>query len=147
MPFERRRCVIPSNGFYEWQREGKNRIPHFVRREDDVIMAYAGIYDRWRSPGGTDVFSYSIITTTANERIRPIHERMPVVLNRQDVRRWLHPQTPRHDLQELMQPLPVAQTRVCRVSDAVNKPANNHAGLLEEQDDEPPVGGIIPLGL
>lgn len=132
MPFQRRRCVIPSNGFYEWQRDGKNRIPYFVSREDDDIMAYAGIYDRWRSPEGMDVFSYSIITTTANERIQAIHERMPVVLNRQDVRRWLHPETSVGQLQELMQPLLEARTRVYRVSDAVNKPAHNYPALLDE---------------
>ncbi|MCH8523984.1 MAG: SOS response-associated peptidase [Balneolales bacterium] len=147
MPFERRRCVIPSNGFYEWLREGKSRIPHFVRREDDVIMTYAGIYDRWRSPEGADVFSYSIITTTANERIKHIHERMPVVLNREDVRRWLHPETPLHDLQALMQPLPDDKTRVYRVSDEVNKPANNHAGLLDEQKGGPTDGETLSLGL
>jgi putative SOS response-associated peptidase YedK len=93
------------------------------------------------------VFSYSIITTTANERIKHIHERMPVVLNREDVRRWLHPEAPLHDLQELMPPLPDEKTRVYRVSDEVNKPANNHAGLMDEQKDGPTDGETLSLGL
>ena len=130
-PFQRSRCVIPSNGFYEWQREGKNRIPFFVKRADEELMNFAGIYDRWKSPEGSDVFTFSIITTRANPLIAPIHERMPVVLGRHQVREWLHPATSSDRLTELMHPLPENVTEVFRVSEEVNKPVNNHAGLLQ----------------
>lgn len=134
--FRRRRCIIPSNGFYEWQRKDKEKIPHVVRRSDDDIMSFAGIYDRWKTPDGQDIFSYSIITTTANEAINHIHERMPVVLNRDLVKFWLNATTPENDLLELLRPLPSEITQHYRVSDDVNKPANNRADLFEKWEEE-----------
>jgi putative SOS response-associated peptidase YedK len=111
-PFQRRRCIIPSNGFYEWKTEGKTKTPHFVHRSDDDIMAFAGIYDRWMYPDGKDLFTYSIITTSANERIHDIHERMPVVLEKSDFKAWLNPSTSTDQLKELMQPFSEDKTVV-----------------------------------
>ncbi|HAC15816.1 MAG TPA: hypothetical protein DCE78_07710 [Bacteroidetes bacterium] len=111
-PFKRSRCIIPSNGFYEWKTEGKLKIPHFVRRTDDDIMAFAGIYDRWKYPDGKDLFTYSIITTAANDRIRHVHERMPVVLNKPDFATWLNPGTDLQALQILLHPFENNHTSV-----------------------------------
>lgn len=131
-PFQRSRCVVPSNGFYEWKRDGKAKIPYFLRRSDDEIMTFAGIYDRWRQPeGGPDLFSFSIITTSANPGIREIHDRMPVILDKAEVRDWLNPAASASELQKLMQPLPVDRMTLYPVSDAVNKPVNNYAELMD----------------
>lgn len=111
-PFQRRRCIVPSNGFYEWKTEGKTKTSHFVHRSDDDIMAFAGIYDRWKYPDGKDLFTYSIITTSANERIHDIHERMPVVLDKSDFKAWLNPSTSTDQLKELMQPFSEDKTVV-----------------------------------
>lgn len=151
VPFQRQRCAIPSNGFYEWKQTGKDKQPFAVRRTDDEIMIFAGIYDRWKVPDGPDVFSYSIITTQANALISHIHERMPVVLDRSDVGKWLSPQTVESDLLSLMHPLPQELTRVYRVGDDVNKPANNTPALMEEkqggEDENATEGGQADLGL
>jgi putative SOS response-associated peptidase YedK len=111
-PFQRRRCIIPSNGFYEWKTEGKTKTPHFVHRSDDDIMAFAGIYDRWKYPDGKDLFTYSIITTSANQRIHDIHERMPVVLNKPDFKSWLNPEASPDKLKTLMHPFSTEKTVV-----------------------------------
>lgn len=134
MPFQRKRCVIPANGFYEWLRKGKEKIPHFIQRNDDAIMPFAGIYDRWKSPNGEYVFSYSIITTSAAERIRHIHERMPVILQRDDVRAWLNPSTKENTLLDLMCPFPDERISLYRVSDKVNKPENNSRELMDPEE-------------
>ncbi|MCH8494683.1 MAG: SOS response-associated peptidase [Balneolales bacterium] len=134
MPFQRKRCVIPANGFYEWLRKGKEKIPHFIQRSDDAIMPFAGIYDRWKSPNGEDVFSYSIITTSAAESIRHIHERMPVILRRDDVRTWLNPATEQNTLLNLMCPFPDERISLHRVSEKVNKPENNSPGLMNPEE-------------
>ncbi len=111
-PFQRRRCIVPSNGFYEWKTEGKTKTPHFVHRTDDDIMAFAGIYDRWKYPDGKDLFTYSIITTSANERIHDIHERMPVVLEKTDFKRWLSPEASQDELKALLHPFSTDLTSV-----------------------------------
>lgn len=111
-PFQRRRCIVPSNGFYEWKTEGKTKTPHFVHRTDDDIMAFAGIYDRWKYPDGKDLFTYSIITTSANERIHDIHERMPVVLDKPEFKRWLSPEASQDELKALLHPFSTEKTMV-----------------------------------
>lgn len=112
VPFQRRRCIIPSNGFYEWRTENKHKTPHFVHRVDDDIMSFAGIYDRWKYPDGKDLFTFSIITTSANMVISHIHDRMPVVLDREAFKIWLNPASDGTTLQKLLRPLPAEKTMV-----------------------------------
>lgn len=112
VPFQRRRCIIPSNGFYEWRTENKHKTPHFVHRVDDDIMSFAGIYDRWKYPDGKDLFTFSIITTSANMVISHIHDRMPVVLDREAFKIWLNPASDVTTLQKLLRPLPAEKTMV-----------------------------------
>lgn len=117
IPFQRRRCIVPANGFYEWMKRGTEKIPHFVRRADDDIMSFAGIYDRWKYPDGKDLFTYSIITTSANERIKHIHERMPVALEKGKINVWLNPSTEIQTLMDLMKPLSEEVTLFEQVAD------------------------------
>ena len=88
-PFKRKRCLVPSTGFYEWKREDDQKIPHHIRLPDGELFAFAGLWDHWDKEGaGFD--SYSIIVTGANETMQPIHDRMPVILNPAQYNTWLN---------------------------------------------------------
>jgi putative SOS response-associated peptidase YedK len=105
--FRRRRCLVPADGFYEWKTLGKEKLPHVVRPVDGKPLAFAGLWDRWESPEGAVLESATIVTTTANDLLRPLHERMPVILPREHYALWL---APRHqstdDLLPLLTPYP-----------------------------------------
>jgi len=79
IPFKRQRCLIPADGFYEWQVVNGNKIPHYIRRPDGDVFAFAGLWDHWTG-NGESLLSCSIIVMPANEVMRPLHERMPVIL-------------------------------------------------------------------
>ncbi len=86
--FARRRCLIPADGFYEWRTVGKQKIPVHIRREDDLPFCFAGLWERWQSPEGP-LESTTIITTEANEVLRPLHDRMPLILEPAEYLLWL----------------------------------------------------------
>jgi putative SOS response-associated peptidase YedK len=93
VPFERRRCIIPANGFYEWKKLGDApkaaREPYAITLRNGEPMALAGLWDAWKDPAAGWLQSFSIITTEANEAMAPIHTRMPVILERRDWAEWL----------------------------------------------------------
>jgi putative SOS response-associated peptidase YedK len=123
--FARRRCLIPADGYYEWQTRGKTKTPFYFRRADDRPLAFAGLWDCWKG-AEEPVESCTIITTSANELSRPIHDRMPVLLDEVARQAWLDPdvEDPRA-LLELLQPLPAAQMVCYPVQTLVNSPKNN----------------------
>lgn len=126
-PFQRYRCLIVADGFYEWERIGKTKKSpiQFTLRDTD-LFAFAGLAERWRSPTGEIVESCSIITTSANELLAPIHDRMPVILHSSDYDRWLDPQNHEIDsLQPLLVPYPAEEMRAERVSEVINNVRNN----------------------
>lgn len=84
-----RRCLIPASGFYEWKKEGKTKVPHWIRLKNKSPMAFAGLWERWISPHAEAVDSCTIVTTEANDLVRTIHERMPVILPRDARETWL----------------------------------------------------------
>ena len=121
----KRRCLVPANGFYEWQRSGKNPQPYFVRPKEDVgPIAYAGIWDAWKTPSCETMETVAIITTNANETLQSIHHRMPVVIAPEDFDRWLDPEVGNEAL-ELLKPADNTFFEAIPVSSAVNKVANN----------------------
>ncbi len=88
--FARKRCLIPADGFYEWEkRESGGKLPHFIRHGDGTPLAFAGLWSSWKSPEGDRVTTCSIITTTPNGLVAPIHDRMPLILLRAGWDRWL----------------------------------------------------------
>ena len=91
VPIMKRRCVIPASGFYEWHRVGDQKTPYFIHRIDEEYMAMAGIWDHWQGEDGQVIESCSIITTEANKLMIEIHDRMPVILNKNDLETWLNP--------------------------------------------------------
>jgi len=129
---ERRRCLIPADGFYEWQREGRaRRAPFYVRGRDGEPFAMAGLWDVWRRPDGEAVASCAIITTAANEAVAEIHDRMPVILAPEAYDPWLT-RAPLH-LDALVSWLiacPDEWLEAYRVSNLVNVPAHDEPACI-----------------
>ena len=124
----RRRCLVPADVFYEWQATEQGKQPVAIAREDGKPMAFAGLWEGWRGADGTVLRTYTIVTTNANTRLRPIHERMPVILEPADWPAWLGEVEDDHAA--LLRPS-TAALRVWRVGTAVNNVRNDSAGLLE----------------
>jgi putative SOS response-associated peptidase YedK len=122
--FERYRCLIVADGFYEWNTppDGGRKQAFHIARSDGELFAFAGLWSIWRPPGGDGpkLRSCTILTTTPNSAVAPLHDRMPVILDRGAEDAWLDPDTPRPLLLELLTPLPSEQTSVTAVGSAVN---------------------------
>jgi putative SOS response-associated peptidase YedK len=89
--FRRRRCLIPADGFYEWKAEGKRKVPYLFHRPDRKPFAFAGLWERRQREGEQPLLTCTIITTAANGLVRPLHDRMPVILTREQWTEWLKP--------------------------------------------------------
>lgn len=132
--FRRRRCLIPANGFYEWQAiaGSKTKQPWFIALRNHEPMAFAGLWERWRSPEGEDLESCTIIVTNANEIMQPIHDRMPVILAPKAWNAWLEPDVQNTGgLQDLLKPYPAEDMVAWPVSTKVNSPRNDSKECLE----------------
>lgn len=123
--FQRRRCLIPVDGFYEWKRNEKSKTPYLIQMRECTTFAFAGLWENWRDPEGQLVESCTIITTTPNELMATIHDRMPVILNPADYQRWLNPNI-RHtdELQSLLVPCSSDSMTVVEVSSSINSSRN-----------------------
>jgi putative SOS response-associated peptidase YedK len=130
--FARKRCLIPANGFYEWQRDGKARIPFFVARPDKQPVAFAGIWETAPDGEGGAKVSMAIVTCAALPSFAPIHDRFPVVLQPDFWQDWLAQETPKAVLQDLMVAPPEGHMVPYRVSDHVNKVVNDDARCFEK---------------
>jgi putative SOS response-associated peptidase YedK len=140
--FERRRCLILADGFYEWERNGKISQPYYFQMKDEAPFAFAGIWDRWRGEGRS-ITSCAIITTTANELLAEIHTRMPVILRPESYGLWLNEKSRAADLKELLVPFPTNQMMSHAVSYEVNDPKVDDERLLREV--EPNIGANLRL--
>jgi putative SOS response-associated peptidase YedK len=128
----RRRCLIPADGFYEWKREGKEKLPFCFTLADDAVFAFAGLWEQWKSPQGQTVESCTILTTEPNELVRDVHDRMPVILTPDAYDLWLDPGFNRvPELQPLLKPYAGAMRRY-RVSSRVNQVKNDDAECAAE---------------
>jgi putative SOS response-associated peptidase YedK len=124
--FKRRRCIIPADGFYEWQARGGSKVPLFIHLGERELFGMAGLWEVWHSPEGDEVRTCTILTTDANDFMQPIHNRMPVILRRDDYALWLSPdEPPSAALQALMKPYDPAPMRAYEVSKMVNRPGND----------------------
>ena len=130
--FKRKRCLIPASGFYEWKREGKTKIPMHIRLHGGGFYAIAGLYDRWKNPEGEWISSCTIITTSANELMAPIHDRMPVILSEEAEAAWINLEIDDAEtLQSFIRPFPAASLEAYEVSSMVNGAKNQGAELIE----------------
>lgn len=130
--FRRRRCLVAADGFYEWQGTGGRKRPYFIRMRNDRPFAMAGLWEHWTSPDGTEIPSCTLLTTTANDRIRSIHDRMPVILSPDDYDRWMDPAEQRPEaVAPLLRPYPSDAMEAYPVSTYVNKPTNDDPHCIE----------------
>lgn len=127
--FERRRCLVPMDAFYEWAGEKPPKQPWAVARRDGQEMLVAGIWDGWRAPDGSILRTFAVITTDANETLLPIHHRMPVIIDPTDVEIWLGDDADVAAV--LMKPAPNDVLRAWPVSRAVNDVRRDEPELLE----------------
>jgi putative SOS response-associated peptidase YedK len=131
--YRHKRCIILADGFYEWKSgsDKKNKTPYFIHMQDRQPFGIAGLWDSWESPDGSSIKTCTIITTTPNELMEKIHDRMPVILHSRDYAKWLDtaPQTP-ENLQPLIKPFSADAMSAYPVSTLVNKPANDMPELV-----------------
>jgi putative SOS response-associated peptidase YedK len=124
--FKRRRCLIPSDGFYEWQKRDGGKAPMFVHLKNHELFAFAGLWEVWRSAEGDELRTCTIMTTEPNELIKPIHNRMAVILRPEDYATWLSPdELPPAVLRPLLNAYEADRMAVYEVSKLVNSPGND----------------------
>jgi len=144
--FVKRRCIVPSDGFYEWRRTGGPKQPFFLHPPEDAVLAMAGLWAVWKDPeSGLWVPSAAVITTDANEFVSTIHDRMPVLLPREAWDDWLDPELDDRDyLLSLLVPAPDDVLAMYPISTRVNNVRNEGADLLTpvEEEDAPPLPGL-----
>ncbi len=134
--FKSRRCLIPASGFYEWAKHGARKQPYFVGLKSREPFAFAGLWERWSRPEGGPIESCTILTTSANDVMRPIHERMPVILDPADYATWLgEARAGPDELRALLGPCPAEPMDAYPVSTYVSDPSH---------DDERCIGRAEP---
>ncbi len=121
--FARRRCLIPADGFYEWIKGTPKRPVHF-RLADGGLFAFAGVWDRWREAGGEQLLSCAILTAPSNALVEKVHDRMPVMLDREQFGVWLDREAGSDELRELLRPYPEEGMAAVEVSRFVNNAFN-----------------------
>ena len=132
----RRRCIIPADGFYEWQATGGRKQPYYVRPREHELFGFAGLYEYWRGPEGM-IGSCTVITTAANELMRPLHDRMPAILSVGDYAHWLDPDNP--DPESL-----VAMLRPAAADRMIAYPV--HPRVNNVRNDDPDLIAVAPSG-
>ncbi len=134
--FRRRRCLIPADGFYEWQTERGRKQPYRIVLESGAPFAFAGLWERWEGSGGDGAIeSCTIVTTEANARLQTLHHRMPVILAPEAYDLWLDSATPGAQVQALLRPAPSEWFTAYRVSPKINSPANDDPALIAPLDE------------
>lgn len=136
--FRARRCLVPADGFYEWRKENGKKRPFSIVSKGAELMAFAGLWEHWRSPKTQEVIdTFTIIVTEANELLRRIHDRMSMILHPVEYDAWLggSPST----AQALLRPFPSDELNAYSVSTRVNNPANDDAACID------PIGPICDL--
>jgi len=134
--FRRRRCLVPADGYFEWQKTGRAKQPYYIQLSDGSPFAMAGLWDAWIAPdSGSPLESCTVITTDANHLTRSIHDRMPVILPPDVYDRWLDPQLQAVDtLCDLLRPFDGLSMRAVPVSTHVNNPRNDDPGCIAVQN-------------
>lgn len=135
--FKKRRCLIVADGYYEWTAEGKTKQPWYITVKGVDVFGFAGLWESWKPKGSNDVpiQSSAIITTTANEHLAFIHERMPVIFTTtEEYDAWLDPNASREELVEMLRPLPSDAVMAYKVGRAVNNWRHDAPDCVEPID-------------
>ncbi len=126
-----RRCLLVADGFYEWKQEGKSKVPMYFTLEDNDLFTFAGLWDSWKAPDGRVLRTCTIITTEPNETVSSVHNRMPVILGRENREAWLDPDVKdEHLLTSLLKPYREEMMTARAVSKLVNNPQMDSAEIL-----------------
>jgi len=136
VPIKTRRCLVPADGFYEWKKikleKKEEKFPWFIGLKTNKTFSMAGIYDIRKDAQGKEIQSYAIITTNSNELLKPIHERMPVIIKKRHENLWLDRNSKLSTILKLLIPYPENQMKGYPVSFLVNNPGNNSKDLIKE---------------
>lgn len=133
--FKHRRCLIPSDGFYEWARSEGKKQPFFFQLKDGQPFGFAGLWDRWKSEDGDVIESCTILTTTVSKVLAPVHDRMLVILHPEDYELWLDEDVRKQELlKDLLQPYPASKMTSYPVSTSINNPREQGARLVERAE-------------
>ena len=137
-PVRHRRCIVPASGFYEWRRQGTGKQPYFVRPAEDEVFALAGIWDHWEGKQGEVIESVAIITTSANELMQPIHDRMPVIFEEEDVAECIAPTTKLEKSLPMLKPCSMTRMMTYSVSSLVNSARHDGPACVAKVDESVP---------
>jgi putative SOS response-associated peptidase YedK len=139
--FQARRCLVPADGFYEWRKDGQYKTPFYIHLESNRSMSFAGLWESWNpkesgsavpdAEGAELLHTFTIITTEANEKLLPLHDRMPVIIPPEKRSVWLNRDTDPAELLQLLEPYPSAEMAFHEVSRMVNTPKNNTPECIE----------------
>lgn len=131
-PFKRRRCLVPADWFYEWQKvDAKTKQPYAIGMKDGSLFAFAGLWETWKDKeSGKTLETYTIVTTDPNSLMEPIHNRMPVILKPKDYERWLEPGDPARPSVDLLRQFDADEMKAWKVGKDVGNVRNNNLGLV-----------------
>ena len=136
-PFRWRRCLVPADGFFEWQHVGKKKVPYLFRKAGGGMFVYAGLWDRWNSPAGP-VDTVAVLTVPANDLVKPLHDRMPAIVSEGRFNLWLDPKEARPPaLLPLLEPYPAERMERLPVSDRVNAATADGPDLIAAVPEPP----------
>ncbi|SEN78098.1 Putative SOS response-associated peptidase YedK [Mesobacillus persicus] len=131
--YHNKRCLIIADSFYEWKRQDdQTKIPMRIKLKTNEVFSMAGLWEKWESPEGKSIFSCTVITTEANELVKDIHNRMPVILRPEEEKIWLNPDTKYNELNPLLKPFNLELMEAYEVSAMVNSPKNNSVELIQK---------------
>lgn len=131
--FKKKRCLVVADSFYEWQRKDGEKIPMRIKLKNGEPFAFAALWESWKAPDGKTVNTCSILTTEANSLMKSIHDRMPVILTKEEEEMWLDPNVEDVEtLKGLLKPYKAEEMEAYRVSEEVNSPKNNKPELIEK---------------
>ena len=132
VPFQKRRCIVPADGFYEWQKiDAKTRKPYFYSLNNGKQFGLAGLWDAWKDPSNNEwLQSFAIITTEPNELTAEVHDRMPVILQPRDYDRWLKRGGVEELPTDLLRPFPADEMHAAPANQSVGNPKNNGPEML-----------------
>ena len=127
--FMKRRCIVPSTGFYEWQKVDAKKEPYFIGMRGRNVFGIAGLWESWEGPDGY-LETCTLLTTSANELVKSIHERMPVILSHDDYGKWFDLKTTADELHALFRPFSTEMMEMYRVDKHVNSPKNDDPSCI-----------------
>ncbi len=139
-PYAKRRCVVPVSGFYEWCRQNNQKLPYFIKPQQDAGLLLAGLWDSWRQPeSDEELLSFTILTTAANPELAFVHHRQPVFLDHSAAKQWLDMDIPTSELEDLFDSRLPVPLEVVPVSTHVNNARHKDARCAQ------PIGATIPV--